>query len=209
MNIIRVLTGSSKLLDHHPYKRAMLHKQKNDGGIDTHASLRRSPRIRQVLIRYHFGAKERVAGQEPVCFAATPDFIAVLEKMQQRMMEKIMGKGIAVECNPSSNHLIGTFDRYEEHPIFRFNHFGLQLPEYGESSAQLRVSVNTDDLGVFDTSLENEYALLFGALCGRRNAEGRPLLCHDEILAYMEHLRVMGNSMAFPKAEKTYWQERV
>lgn len=209
VNIIRVLTGSSKLLDHHPYKRAMLHKQKNDGGIDTHASLRRSPRIRQVLIRYHFGAKERVAGQEPVCFAATPDFIAVLEKMQQRMMEKIMGKGIAVECNPSSNHLIGTFDRYEEHPIFRFNHFGLQLPEYGESSAQLRVSVNTDDLGVFDTSLENEYALLFGALCGRRNAEGRPLLCHDEILAYMEHLRVMGNSMAFPKAEKTYWQERV
>lgn len=208
-DIKQVLEGSSQLLDHHPYKRAMLHQRKINDGVDPRDSLRKSPRIRRILIRYHFGVQERREGQKPVCFVATPDFIAVLEKMQQRMIEKIMEKGIAVECNPSSNHLIGTFDRYEEHPIFRFNHFGLQLPEHGESSAQLRVSVNTDDLGVFDTSLENEYALLFGALCGRRNTEGRPLLCHDDILAYLEHLRVMGNSMTFPKAEKTYWQERV
>ena len=132
----------------------MLHKQKNDGGIDTHASLRRSQRIRQVLIRYHFGAKERVAGQEPVCFAATPDFIAVLEKMQQRMMEKIMGKGIAVECNPSSNHLIGTFDRYEEHPIFRFNHFGLSRLSYGAPPSQLCVCVTTMTLADYEPVLK-------------------------------------------------------
>lgn len=120
-----------------------------------------------------------------------------------------MVRGIAVECNPSSNRLIGTFDCYEEHPIFRFNHFGLNLPEYNQSVGQLRVSINTDDLGVFDTSIENEYALLFGALCNRRNADGKLLLCHDEILAYLEHLRIMGNDMTFPKAEKTLWQEQL
>lgn len=73
-----------------------------------------------------------------------------------------------------------------------------------ESNEQLRVSVNTDDLGVFDTSIENEYALLFGALCAKRDSEGNMLFSHDEILAYIDHLRIMGNDMTFPKAENTF-----
>lgn len=204
----QILADSSLLWDH-PYKRAMLHTSKNGDGVDPRARLRKSPQICRLLVRYHFGFREREEGERVVRFVITPDFAAVLEKLQIRMMEKIMVKGIAVECNPSSNRLIGTFDRYDEHPIFRFNHFGLHLPEYQDSNGQIRVSVNTDDLGVFDTSIENEYALLFGALCNRRDAEGKLLLCHDEILAYLDHLRIMGNDMTFPKAEKTLWQERI
>lgn len=193
----------SSLLPLQPYKRAMLDRSKDADGVDSHARLRKSRQIRNILFRYHFGFKERAAGEETVRFVATPDFIAVLEQIQVRMMEKIMVKGIAVECNPSSNHLIGTFDRYDEHPIFRFNHFGLSLPEYAGSSGQIHVSVNTDDQGIFDTSIENEYALLFGALCMKRDETGKPRLSHDEILAYIDHLRKMGNDMTFPKAERT------
>ena len=184
------------------YKRAMLDRRKDSKGIDFRTLLRRSNSIFQTLFRYHFGYKERVEGEKPVCFVATPDYATVLEQLQVRMMEKIMVEGIAIECNPSSNHLIGTFDRYEQHPIFRFNHFGLGHLESINFSSQIRVSVNTDDLGVFDTSIENEYALLFGALCTKRDAMGRPVHSHDEILAYIEHLRTMGNEMTFPKAEK-------
>lgn len=204
----QILANSSLLWDH-PYKQAMLHSDKNGEGVDPRARLRKSPQVCHLLVRYHFGFQERQEGERVVQFAVTPDYASVLEKIQVRMMEKIMVRGIAVECNPSSNRLIGTFDCYEEHPIFRFNHFGLNLPEYNQSVGQLRVSINTDDLGVFDTSIENEYALLFGALCNRRNADGKLLLCHDEILAYLEHLRIMGNDMTFPKAEKTLWQEQL
>lgn len=207
-DIKRIFANSALLFDQ-PYQRAMLHERKNEDSVDPCARLRSSPSICRILIRYHFGLQERTEGEKTVRFVATPDFAKVLEKIQDRMIEKVMTKGIAVECNPSSNHLIGTFDRYEQHPIFRFNRFGLYLPEYKCSSGQIRVSVNTDDLGVFDTSIENEYALLFGALCNRRDAEGKPLFCHDDILAYIEHLRVMGNDMTFPKAEKTLWQERI
>lgn len=207
-DIKRIFANSSLLWDR-PYQRAMLHERKNEDGVDPYARLRNSPSICRILIRYHFGYQERVAGEKPVRFVATPDFAVALEKIQNRMMDKIMMKGIAVECNPSSNRLIGTFDRYEQHPIFRFNHFGLCLPEYTESSGQIQVSVNTDDLGVFDTSIENEYALLFGALSNRKDAERKRLLSYDEILVYIEHLRIMGNNMTFPKAEKTLWKERI
>lgn len=193
----------------YPYRRAMFDRSKDANGVDFHAPLRNSRQIRNILFRYHFGFKEREEGEKMVCFVATPDFAAVLEQIQVRMMEKIMVKGIAVECNPSSNYLIGTFDRYEDHPIFRFNHFGLSLPEYAGSSGQIRVSVNTDDQGIFDTSIENEYALLFGALCMKRDETGKPRLSHDEILAYIDHLRKMGNDMTFPKAERTLWAERL
>ena len=194
---------------HDSYKDAMLDKRKSSDGMDFRAQLRKSDLICNILFRYHFGFEERTKGEQPERFAVTPALISVLEKMQVRMMEKIMIKEISVECNPSSNHLIGTFDRYEEHPIFRFNHFGLNMPEYMENSGQIRVSVNTDDLGVFDTSLENEYALLFGALCMKRDESGRLQFSHDEILRYLDHLRKMGTDMTFPKAEKMFWKEQL
>ena len=117
-------------------------------------------------------------------------------------MTELMEQGISIECNPTSNYLIGTFQRYDRHPIFRFNHFGLELPDFPPSSTQLRVSVNTDDQGVFGTSLENEYALLMCCLQLRKTSDGQRLLSDDEIIAYLDHLRRMGNEMVFPEAPR-------
>lgn len=183
------------------YARAMF-----DGGrmqdSTSLSTMRKSARICRILYRYHFGFQERLEGEKTVSFEGTAEFAAVLEALQRIMLQKIMMRGIAIECNPSSNCLIGGFERYEEHPIFRFNHFGLNLPSLADLSGQVRVSVNTDDQGLFDTSIENEYALLFGALHVKRNADGVPALSDDEILAYINHLRVMGRDMVFPKAEE-------
>ena len=63
---------------------------------------------------------------------------------------------------------------------------------------QLTVSVNTDDLGVFDTSQEFEYALLYFALNSIRDDQGKPRYGKTEILRYLENLRKMGHSVAFP-----------
>ena len=115
-------------------------------------------------------------------------------------MQKIMKKGIAVECNPSSNKLIGTFDRYEKHPMFRFNHVGLPQSEYPDERIELQASVNTDDQGVFDTSLENEYALLYGCLQLKKDEDGLPIIDSTAILEYLDRVRKMGNRCVFPKA---------
>ena len=119
------------------------------------------------------------------------------------MMEKISRRGIAIECNPSSNQLIGAFGDYKDHPIFRFNHAFLPLDCYADQTSQLCVSVNTDDLGIFDTSLENEYALLYSALQEYRDSNGKQLIGNTAICRYLETLRRMGQDMVFPKAKRS------
>ena len=157
-------------------------------------------KIQYLLYQYHYGVQERLNGQKIVSFGASPEYVELVRAMQNRMMELIMIKGISIECNPSSNKLIGTFDKYEHHPIFRFNSFSLSLPEYQDWQVRLNVSVNTDDMGVFDTSLENEYALLYGCLQDRKKADGSQQIDNASILDYLNHLRRMGNDMVFPKA---------
>lgn len=82
-----------------------------------------------------------------------------------------------------------------------------------ENSIQLNVCVNTDDLGVFDTTLEFEYALLYEALQKRRDdvvnsySEGSKTNIVDsslqysdqDILEYLDDLRKMGIRAVFPR----------
>ena len=169
-----------------------------------HPNLRYSRKIQRLLYDYHYGRRERIRGQKIERFQIQPQYILLIKDMQNSLMKRIMSLGIAIECNPSSNVLIGTFDKYEHHPIFRFNNYALGVqPEEGElQQTQLQVSANTDDQGIFDTLLENEYDLLFGCLQLQKDACGNPLISNDAIYHYLEHLRMMGNRMIFPKAEK-------
>lgn len=163
------------------------------------AMYRSDSTLRQLLYAYHFGMAERERGQHIKAYRITREYVSLIQTVQDAMMRRMMKKGIAVECNPSSNKLIGPFDRYDQHPIFRFNHHGLPLPEFSQSRIGLRVCVNTDDQGIFDTSLENEYALLFGCLQGRVDEHEIPLISEDACLDYLDHLRRMGNALVFPK----------
>ena len=72
----------------------------------------------------------------------------VVSALQQQLQRKIANAGIAIECNPSSNLKIGPFDSYTQHPIFAFRR------------NDLKASINTDDKGIFSTSLYNEYSLI-------------------------------------------------
>ena len=156
--------------------------------------------VQKLLYYYHFGTRERIEGEKPERFEVTPEYIRMIRELQNKMMQNIMSKGISIECNPSSNKLIGTFDRYEKHPIFRFNHIGLPRDEYPDENAELQVSINTDDQGVFDTSLENEYALLYGCLQMRKDQKGDSVMDLSTIREYLDQVRKMGNNCIFPKA---------
>ena len=63
----------------------------------------------------------------------------------------------------------------------------------------MSVSINTDDLGVFSTSLENEYALLACALEGKKDENGSSVYSKDMVYEWIDNVRRMGNDQSFLK----------
>ena len=92
------------------------------------------------------------------------EMIKAIKKVQKIMLEKVELLGLAIECNPTSNYKIGDIWRYDEHPIKTFCSKGLSLI----NKRNISCSINTDDKGVFATSIEREYALMAAAL-SRKN----------------------------------------
>ena len=118
-------------------------------------------------------------------------------QMQRRMQRFVESMGLCVECNPSSNLLIGTFDTYQQHPIFLFHKAGT----YGQDSVQMHVSLNTDDQGIFDTSLSFEYAIVAAALSVGVDKNGNRLYANREIEDYLRNLKRMGNEQSFANSD--------
>lgn len=110
------------------------------------------------------------------------------------MIAQLTRDSIAIETNPSSNYLIGTIQKYDEHPILRFNSRKLRTPEKNMS---LSVSINTDDQGVFDTLLENEYALMTLALKKSKDKDNQPLYDIEDIYEWVDYVREMGLEQSF------------
>ena len=61
----------------------------------------------------------------------------------------------------------------------------------------LNVSINTDDQGVFDTLLENEYALMALALKKAKDKEQRLLYDVEDIYEWIDYVRKMGIEQVF------------
>lgn len=138
--------------------------------VDSH--LVNDARKNQVACRlyylYHFDMDIKKNGGVFDVFRITPNIVSVVEDVQQYMLNMVEQKHISIECNPTSNYRIGEMTRYDEHPILKFYNDGINVP-YDRHS--LTVSINTDDKGVFSTSLEREYALMAAALEKRNDKE--------------------------------------
>lgn len=120
------------------------------------------------------------------------EFYSLIEMVQEHLLCKIERKRIAIECNPSSNYRIGEMTRYDEHPILKFYNHGLSTPYKSHSIA---VSINTDDQGVFATSLEREYSLMALAI-ERFQPEGTEN-SPRQILEWLDRIRVMSVEQQF------------
>lgn len=142
---------------------------------------------------YHYKQSVREIGMEAYSVEVSSGYIKLMFDMQEAMINELTERGIFVECNPSSNYLIGTLGDYTHHPLFRFNRYGME----DGSKNNLCISINTDDMGIFDTSLENEYALVAAALEEMMDENGKRRYSDDFILEYLEHLRIMGHRQCF------------
>lgn len=163
---------------------------------------RKSREIAGMYYCYHYDQEARRRGEKPIHVPIKPDYIKVVQQTQDALQRHLAMRGIIIECNPSSNVLIGTFANYASHPITRFNNMGL-VQQADNPCPQMHVCVNTDDLGVFDTSLEFEYALLYRALSEQQLEDGQPLYTSKSILNYLHNLQEMGLQAAFPTPAHT------
>lgn len=120
---------------------------------------------KMLYYEYHFNKKAQMQGDIAIIFPIAhnhyAEFVKMVDEVRELLLSKIERLHIAIECNPSSNLRIGEMTDYIEHPIFRFYNYGLNTPY---PSHEISVSINTDDSGVFSTSLEREYALMGIAL---------------------------------------------
>lgn len=141
---------------------------------------------------YHSNRTVRKNGELVKAFLLTQGYVRLITGLQNAMMKMISKRQLCIECCPSSNLRIGRLDRFDAHPIFRF----MPLRD-GETRYPLAVTVNTDDLGVFSTSLPNEYSLLALALLKKKDAKGNSTYSSQEIYDWIERVIDNGHKFTF------------
>lgn len=144
-----------------------------------------------LYLHYHYDADVRRRGDLVKEFKICPGYVGLIHDMQEKLMERVSKHDICIECCPSSNVLIGSLRRYDRHPIFRFYNVD---PHKGRHMA---VTVNTDDLGVFQTSLANEYSYLAMALTRQKDGEGKRVYSPHEIIYWLRRLADFSSQYRF------------
>lgn len=143
---------------------------------------------------YHGNSTIRKNGELVKAFALTHGYVRVIIELQNAMMRMVSKRQLCIECCPSSNLRIGRLDRFDEHPIFRF----MPLRD-SQNRYPLAVTVNTDDLGVFSTSLPNEYSLLALALLKKQDADGNNIYSSQEVYDWIERVIDNGHKFTFTR----------
>lgn len=156
--------------------------------------VRRNRKYQRLYELYHYNEAVRKEGDKITEFKIHKEYINLVRQIQEQMMQELACKGIGIETNPSSNYLIGTIKKYEEHPILRFNSRKLKQTN---GKNHLSVSINTDDQGVFDTLLENEYGLMALALKKATDEDLNTLYDIEDIYEWIDYVRSMGVNQVF------------
>lgn len=160
--------------------------------------IRYNPETAILYHMYHFDQNVKIVGDQMVEVKVSHSMVEAVKKVRDRMQREICSIGIGIETNPSSNYLIGTFRRYDRHPITSWYNYGLTLDQRAlERCPQMQVSINTDDQGVFSTYIENEYAYLALALEKCRDENGDAVYNRTMILQWLDHVRKMGLDQSF------------
>ncbi len=147
---------------------------------------------------YQFNPKVDKEGRRRICVDVPKHYILAAKAIQMEMRQYVSNCGLSIEVNPTSNVLISSFRDYREHPILAFYNRGLSVTEEERAGcAQLHVSVNTDDSGVFCTNLETEYALMVRAVEMIEDEKGHRRFCTDDIYTWIDNIRQMGLDQSF------------
>lgn len=160
--------------------------------------IRYIPEVGILNYLYHYNKSVKKEGSKIYYFEVNAGYIKTVAAIQKKMQNWIGKKGIGIETNPSSNYKISNIDKYEEHPILQFYNKGLTVDQSKLNECpQLNVSINTDDQGVFATSLQNEYSLMAYALENMRDENGEAIYSREMVFEWLENIKKMGQMQTF------------
>ena|GEM_PF-360309 len=158
--------------------------------------IRENEQVRELYYLYHYDSVVKKIGAQSIEYPISDDHVRITAEIQARTKELVNRLHISIECNPSSNVKIGIFERYSEHPIINWFSGALGDSEISKQE-QLHVSINTDDQGVFNTCLENEYALMAISLEKEKRANGTNKYSQTQIYEWLDQVRKMGLEQSF------------
>lgn len=165
--------------------------------------IRYNPEAAYLYYSYHYNPEIKAEGEKRKEIKINPCIIKAVCAVQKKMQWVVAQKGIGIETNPSSNALIGTFKRYDKHPILNWYNNGLTpIPQEVFDVPQIQVSINTDDQGVFATYIENEYAYLALALEKLKDENGNPRYSRTLIYEWLDNVRKMGLVQSFEEIKQ-------
>lgn len=150
---------------------------------------RRHKEVVNLYWRYHFDRNVNDNGGRMTEFRISDSYIRLISAMQEKMSEYMGKQHIAIECCPTSNLKISRLARYDNHPVFT-----LTDPAMAVRPA---ATVNTDDLGIFCTSLDNEFNLLAAAMLKQTDSEGNRVYSVSDVNSRIETLIRNGHNYAF------------
>ncbi len=156
------------------------------------------PEVAYLYYLYHYSPEVKSIGTQEKEYSVDPLMIRGITAVQKALQKEIAKRGIAIETNPSSNYMIGTFKDYAKHPLLNFYNIGLVANEdILKNCPQIVCSINTDDQGVFSASLENEYALIARALEIQVDKNGNSIYNKTMIYEWLDNIRKNGNRQSF------------
>lgn len=157
--------------------------------------LRQNIEIRNLYHAYHFSLESKTRGCKLDEYRISVEEKELIKKVQIKMQKLINKKIIYIECNPTSNILIGNITRYSSHPILKFSNGGLKR----FNAKKIISSINTDDQGIFDTCIQNEYALMVSALSKERDSKGIRLYSDRKIASWVSKIKNNADLQKFRK----------
>ena len=143
------------------------------------------------LYRLYHSKAIKENGQACVDLKISKRLVSFIEIVRESMLSEIEKQGFMIECNPSSNFRIGDMDSYIKHPIFKFYTTPNLLKL--DFTHNISVSINTDDKGIFNTSLEREYALLAAAYSKEHTTKQE----QSDLFEWLDSIRKMGLEQSF------------
>lgn len=149
--------------------------------------------VYNIYHRYHFDEELKRRAFKRLEYEFDKEYIAIVKQLQLKMRSFVTAKGIAIESCPSSNFLISNLDTFAEIPTFQL----FPLRESHNPFRRMNVCVNTDDQGVFYTSLVKEYTLLMATKWKELADDGMREHSDDKILIWIKRLMDYSKQLCF------------
>ncbi len=134
---------------------------------------------------HYYNSEIKHRGQDLVKIYITNEMLMLIQVVQKKLQDKIRNKGICIEVCPSSNILVGSIKEDYCHPLINI----FKKTKNNLSGSNICVSINTDDQGIFATSLVSEYSLLINAFENKRDSNGDIIYSKEFLYNWINKIR--------------------